>query len=65
MKVLEFFWIFSFIYLFFFLRNSLAMMKREIGVEETSYEFVVPTYVKGDDVVYRSTKAEIKKMKIN
>ena len=41
------------------------MMKREIGVGETSYEFVVPTYVKGDDVVYRSTKAEIKKMKIN
>lgn len=40
-------------------------MKREIGVGETSYEFVVPIYVKGDDVIYRSTKAEIKKMKIN
>lgn len=37
-------------------------MKREIGVGETSYEFVVPIYVKGDDVIYRSTKAEIKKM---
>ena len=66
MKVLEFFWIFYFIsFLFFFLRNSLAMMKREIGVGETSYEFVVPTYIKGDDVVYRSTKAEMKRMKIN
>lgn len=39
------------------------MTKREIGVGETSYEFVVPIYVKGDDVIYRSTKAEIKKMK--
>ena len=30
-------------------------MKREIRIGETSYEFVVPIYVKGDDVIYRST----------
>lgn len=33
------------------------MMKREIRIGKTSYEFVVPIYVKGDDVIYRSTNS--------
>lgn len=46
----------------FLKRDSLAM-RREIRVDKTSYEMVVPIYVKGDDVMYFNVVG-IEKMKI-
>lgn len=39
------------------------MRRREVRIEKISYAFVVPIYVKGDDVIY-SNMVGIEKMKI-